>query len=219
MSSTIFSDERAQNLGETAYQTLLDMLIGRKLATNTVLQERPLADFLKISRTPLRYALNRLENEGFLDRTPGRALVVKAFSVRELVETLHVRMLLETEAARLAIDRIPPEALNEIEAAIETLLACEKPDVADDWAVDSRLHQLIAHHSGNAVLAGMIETLRLKTHMFNLSRLPERFEAGHREHLTIIAALRRRDGEATRTGIQTHLDNVRNSIIAKLSAI
>ena len=85
MSSTIFSDERAQNLGETAYQTLLDMLIGRKLATNTVLQERPLADFLKISRTPLRYALNRLENEGFLDRTPGRALVVKAFSVRELV--------------------------------------------------------------------------------------------------------------------------------------
>ena len=128
-------------------------------------------------------------------------------------------MLLETEAARLAIDRIPPEALNEIEAAIETLLACEKPDVADDWAVDSRLHQLIAHHSGNAVLAGMIETLRLKTHMFNLSRLPERFEAGHREHLTIIAALRRRDGEATRTGIKTHLDNVRNSIIAKLSAI
>ncbi len=214
-----YSDEKSNNLGETAYERLLDMMIKRELATNTVLQERPLADFLKISRTPLRYALNRLENEGFLDRTPGRALVVKAFSTRELVETLHVRGVLETEAAKLAVGRIPVEELDVIQRDVEAILAAASPTAEEDWDVDSRFHNMIARHSGNGVLARMIDTLRLKTHMFNLMRVPERFAVGHREHLSIIEALRRRDTEAAQTGIQSHIENVKNSIIAKLSEI
>ena len=215
----IYSDERANNLGETAYERLLDMLIKRELAVNTVLQERPLADFLKISRTPLRYALNRLENEGFLDRTPGRALVVKAFSTRELVETLHVRAVLESEAARLSVGRIPPEQLDAVEQDVRDIIASANPSAAEDWAVDSRFHNMISQNSGNSVIATMIETLRLKTYMFNLSRVPERFEVGHREHLAIIDALRRRDTLEAQRGIQAHIENVKNSIITKLSEI
>ena len=215
----IYSDERANNLGETAYERLLDMLIKRELAVNTVLQERPLADFLKISRTPLRYALNRLENEGFLDRTPGRALVVKAFSTRELVETLHVRAVLESEAARLSVGRIPPEQLDAVEQDVRDIIASANPSAAEDWAVDSRFHNMISQNSGNSVIATMIETLRLKTYMFNLSRVPERFAVGHREHLAIIDALRRRDTLEAQRGIQAHIENVKNSIITKLSEI
>ncbi|MFB2551469.1 GntR family transcriptional regulator [Ensifer soli] len=215
----IFGDEKVSSLGEMAYERLLDMMIRRELAVNTVLQERPLAEFLKISRTPLRHALNRLENEGFLDRTPGRALVVKAFSTRELIETLHVRAVLEMEATRLSIGRIPPAELDASERDIILLLASDTPTAEDDWRIDSRFHGMIAQYSGNAVLAGMIETLRLKTHMFNMFRVPERFEVGHREHLAIIDALRRGDAEAARNGIRGHIDNVKTSIIDKLSEI
>lgn len=215
----LYSDEKTNNLGETAYERLLDMMIKRELAANTVLQERPLADFLKISRTPLRYALNRLENEGFLDRTPGRALVVKAFSTRELVETLHVRAVLETEAVKLSVNRIPAQELDAIEKDVQAIITATNPSAADDWEVDSRFHNMIARHSGNSVIASMIDTLRLKTHMFNLFRVPERFEVGHREHLAIIDALRRKATDEAQQGIQSHVENVKNSIITKLSEI
>jgi DNA-binding GntR family transcriptional regulator len=214
-----YNDEKSNNLGETAYERLLDMMIKRELAANMVLQERPLADFLKISRTPLRYALNRLENEGFLDRTPGRALVVKAFSIRELMETLHVRAVLEMEAAKLSAGRIPADELDAIERDVQAILIAENPSAEEDWEVDSRFHNMMARHSGNSVIASMIETLRLKTHMFNLYRVPERFAVGHREHLAIIDALRRKDTIGAQQGILSHIENVKSGIIAKLSEI
>jgi DNA-binding GntR family transcriptional regulator len=202
-----------------AYDRLLERLIRREIPVGSVLQERRLAASLDISRTPVREALNRLESEGFVTRKPGRLLVVKEFSIRELIETLHVRQVLEVESVGLAAGRIPEEELQAAEDAIRALLASTAPSPDEDWAVDSRFHTMIASHSGNAVLARMIQDLRLKTHMFNLERVPERFEAGHREHLAIIDAVRRKDRTEARAGIHEHIENVKKSIIRKLSEI
>lgn len=174
---------------------------------------------LDISRTPVREALNRLESEGFITRKPGRLLVVKEVSTRELIETLHVREVLEVECVGLATGRIDPGILDAVETAITTLLARGQPSAEEDWEVDCRFHAMISTASRNCVLAGLIADLRRKTHMFNLHRVPERFEIGHREHLTIIVALRDKDREAARHGIRTHVENVRLSIIRKLSGI
>lgn len=212
-------EEREESLSQMAYNDLLDRLIKREIPVGSVLQERRLAEALAISRTPVRDALNRLESEGFITRKPGGVLVVKEFSTRELIETLHVRQVLEMEGVRLATGRIPPEELDEVEAAIRVLLGAQVRSAEDDWEVDSRFHRMIAEKSGNAVLAKHIHDLRLKTHMFNMDRVPERFEIGHREHLAIIDALRRGDRDAARAGIQTHLENVKLSIIEKLRII
>lgn len=212
-------EEREESLSQMAYNALLDQLIRREIAVGSVLQERRLAEALAISRTPVRDALNRLESEGFITRKPGGVLVVKEFSTRELIETLHVRQILETEGARLATGRIPVAELDEVEAEIRALLAAPAPNAEKDWEVDSRFHSMIAARSGNAVLAKHIHDLRLKTHMFNMDRVPERFEIGHREHLSIIDALRREDREAARAGLYAHIENVKLSIIEKLRAI
>lgn len=202
-----------------AYDRLLERLIRGEIPVGSVLQERRLAASLDISRTPVREALNRLESEGFVTRKPGRLMVVKEFSIRELIETLHVRQLMEVESVGLATGRVPEEELRAVEDAIRTLLAATAPSPDEDWTVDSRFHTMLASHSGNAVLARMIQDLRLKTHMFNLERVPERFEAGHLEHLAIIDAVRRKDRDAARRGIHEHIENVKKSIIRKLSDI
>lgn len=217
--ATDTADEREASLSQVAYNALLDRLIRRQIPVGSVLQERRLAETLDMSRTPVREALNRLESEGFVTRKPGRVLVVKEFSTRELIETLYVRQILETESVGLATGRIPAAELDAAEAAIHALLAKSEPSADEDWEVDSRLHRTIAERSGNAVLAKMIHDLRVKTHMFNMDRVPERFEIGHREHLAIIDALRRGDRDAARAGIQTHIENVKLSIIEKLRAI
>ena len=208
-----------KSLSQMAYDRLLERLITRDIPVGSVLFERKLADSLEISRTPVREALNRLESEGFVTRKPGRVMVVKEFSVRELIETLHVRQVLEVESVGLATGRIPAEELRATAEAIRALLASPAPSADEDWAVDSRFHTMITGHSGNAILAKTIHDLRLKTHMFNMERVPERFEAGHREHLAIIDSLEREDRDRARAGIHEHIENVKKSIIRKLSEI
>lgn len=62
------ADNGEQNLSQKAYEIILNNIINRQFAVNTVLQERRLAEMLHISRTPVRNALSRLENEGFIAR-------------------------------------------------------------------------------------------------------------------------------------------------------
>ncbi|GAA3578601.1 MAG: GntR family transcriptional regulator [Gibbsiella quercinecans] len=215
--SYCMNDDNERNLSRKAYDIILQMIINRELPVNTVLQERRLAEMMDISRTPVRNALNRLENEGFIVRNGGRTPVVKEFSIQELIETLHVRRTLEGEAARLAAGRIPGDELDAIARQIKRLLSQDRPDPKEDWAVDTRLHDAIAHYSGNRLLKGYIQTLRLKTSMFNLRQVPERFVIGHNEHLAIIEALRNGQAEQARDLLITHIDNVRESIIKRLS--
>ncbi len=208
-----------KSLSQQIYDRLLTMMIQRELPVGTVLQERKLAEALAVSRTPAREALNRLVTEGYISRKPGNSLIVREFSARELVEVLHVRVILEAEAISLAIGRIPMQELDEIEAGVRRVLEDKHPDPADDWAVDSRLHDTIANASGNVLLAKMALELRLKTRMFNMIRVPERFRVGHMEHLEIIAAIRAGEKEAAKAAVRTHIEGVKNAIIRKLGEV
>lgn len=209
--------EKEQSLSQKAYDRILKMLISRELPANTALNERQLAELLTISRTPVRDALNRLENEGLIIRNAGRTPIVKELSITELIETLHIRRTLESEAARLAAGRIPLAELDELERKIQNLLALAVPDPELDRLVDNQLHNTIAHYSGNQLLKQYIVSLRLKTRMFDIRQVPERFLKGHQEHLSLLAALREGDAKAAKERIAQHIDNVKSSIILKLS--
>lgn len=208
-----------KNLSQQIYDQLLTMLIERELPAGTVLQERKLAAALNVSRTPTREALNRLETEGFICRQPGNSMIVREFSVRELTELLHVRALLEAEAASLAIGRISPEELDAMETGVRSILNDDDPDPVEDWKIDMLVHGGIAEAANNAVLAKMILELRLKTRMFNLTHMPERFRVGHVEHLKIIEALRAKDRQGVKAAVRDHIDGVKHSIIQKLTEV
>lgn len=68
------TDTSEQNLSQKAYEIILKKILDREFSVNTVLQERRLAEMLEISRTPVRNALNRLENEGFIEKKGSRTL-------------------------------------------------------------------------------------------------------------------------------------------------
>lgn len=217
--TTRLGARREQSLGQMAYDRLLDMLMRRDLPAGTVLHERRLAEMLDISRTPTREAMSRLETEGLIERQPGGMLVVKEFSLRELIEILHVRRLLERESVALATGRIPGAVLEDLRARIEDLMAAGDPDAPGNRELDRRFHELIADSSHNALLAKTIKDLRRKTQMFNLSRMPERFEAVHREHLAVLAALRAGDASGAADAIAAHLENFKQGIIRRLSEL
>ncbi|RUX84277.1 FCD domain-containing protein [Mesorhizobium sp. M7D.F.Ca.US.004.01.2.1] len=106
-----------------------------------------------------------------------------------------------------------------MEAGVRRVIDDPKPRPADDWAIDSRLHDTIANASGNLLLAKMALELRLKTRMFNMTRVPERFRVGHMEHLEIIAAIRAGDREVAKAAVRKHIDGVKSAIIRNLSEV
>lgn len=208
-----------RSLSERAYDELLDRMLSGELPAGTLLQERPLADALRISRTPVREALTKLESEGLVTRHVGRLLIVREISVHELMQILHVRSILEVEAVALAANRISRAQLETLRATFEEQMKGPIPDGGNHWGADDLLHGTICEASGNAVLTEMVRGLRRRTRMFNLKRMPERFLPGCREHLAIIEALERGDEKMARRSMATHLENAKRSILNKIGKV
>lgn len=207
----------SQKLSAVAYGAVLDMILRGTIAAGEPVTERLIAARLGMSRTPVREAVRRLEGEGTLERQRGGALIVRPYSMETFLHALAVRRLLEGEAARLAAGKIAPAVIAEARQRIARLRVEGLGDAAR--RDDRDFHAAVAEASGNPVLASTIGDLRKRTAMFRLGRLPERVDQVCDEHLAIVAALAAGDGEAARTAMQTHIDNVRAHLLQRLTAI
>jgi DNA-binding GntR family transcriptional regulator len=211
-------DASIESLAAVAYGQLRTMLFTGDLPPGALIQERRLAEQLGLSRTPVRDALSRLEGERLLSRN-GRLLFVATVSVREIIDILHIRRLIEGDAARMAATRM---ATGQIEAIRVAIIGMENGGLVTDdahWANDDLLHLGIADASGNRELSRLIGELRQKTRMFGLTRLPERFDRGKDEHLAILDAIAARDCNAAEDLMRLHLDRARNAIISMLQGL
>lgn len=97
---------RSGTLSKRAYDALSTMIEQRTLVAGQVVVEQQLANELGISRTPLRQALQKLEAEGVLVKSASRSFHVRKVELREYLQSLKVRELLESEAAGLCVDRV-----------------------------------------------------------------------------------------------------------------
>lgn len=205
--------EPNQTLAQTAYEAVLKRILDGTLAAGGPISEGRLAGDLGLSRTPLREAIGRLEGEGLMMRA-GRSVTVRVLSLRDYLEVLHMRRLLECEAAGMAAASMPAETI----AALRARVMAMDGDVssADHWEVDNAIHDGIARATGSALLARTVADLRRQTRMFGRDRIPGRFEAGREEHLRLLDALAARDADAAVAAMREHLDNAKNAIIAEL---
>lgn len=205
------------NLTEQVYEQLIELLIAGELRPGDVITERRMAERLNASRTPIREALGRLESEGLVYKQPSRGVTVSPFSTEAFVDILNIRQLLESEAARLAAGRIPPERVEAVRQALQTLAQNPKPTLSDIWAVDDMLHGEIADAAGNALMASMIRDLRRRTHVFNAYRNPLTPRFSPDENLTLLDAVASGDRERARAAMEEHINAVKLAIIERLS--
>ncbi|WP_425049852.1 GntR family transcriptional regulator [Psychromarinibacter sp. S121] len=203
------SDEILQpkrgTLSGRAYENISTMIEQRQLAAGSVIVEQQIANHLGISRTPLRQALQRLEAEGVLVKSANRSFQVRKVELREYLQSLKTRELLEAEAAALSVDRVKPE---DIQKARETLKAVEakRPyDMLAHWRSDDEVHGLFINNCGNQVMADVILGLRASTKMFEIDRLSERLEPDSRQHEAILDAIESRNASAARKAVATHI--------------
>ena len=201
------------NVTETTYRRLHDLIESRQLPPGEVIEERRLALRLKVSRTPLRAGISRLLGEGRLEQLSNGSVVVRNIGMAELLELIHLRLILESEAAAIAATRINLDALQPIKARLEQIMATAQVSKTLHWTLDDEIHDQIAAHCGNRSLEKLIGETRQKIRMCNVERRPERLLPASREHLAIVEAITRRDAAAARHAMVQHLTNVRQGML------
>lgn len=192
-------------LSERAYRALSRMIQERALPSGRAIVEVQLAERLGISRTPLRQALQRLESEGLLRKLESRSYVVRRVDLKEYLQSLKVREILEAEAAALAVGRIEPAAIAHARATLRAVQSNKPYDMLAHWQSDDEVHDLFIHACGNTVIRDILLSLRVTTKLFEIERLSERVEPDSRQHEAILDALDARDPEAARAAVVAHM--------------
>jgi DNA-binding GntR family transcriptional regulator len=89
------------------YEELKSAIVDLRLAPGDPLREATLAEQLGVSKTPIREALTRLEQEGLVETTSFKGAMVTGYSRQDLIEIYELRELLENAAARAAAESMP----------------------------------------------------------------------------------------------------------------
>jgi DNA-binding GntR family transcriptional regulator len=200
--------EEALTLADQAYAELKQMIFDFALMPGDRCSESELAQRLKVSRTPLRQALQRLEREGFLQVMPKIGWQVAPLDFDTFDELYDLRVLIECHAAhRLAEaeERTPLKALADVWLAPpEERLA----DAAEVGRLDEQFHALLVQGSGNREMARVHRQITERIRI--IRRLdftkPARVEATYDEHARILRAITRRRGDEAQRLLRAHIE-------------
>jgi DNA-binding GntR family transcriptional regulator len=147
------------SLKQKIYRQIFHKIIHNEFPMNEFLVEGRLAEMFGVSRAPVREALVELCNEKVLRNIPRAGYQIVQLSQKELRDAFQLRLILETEAMKLALERLGRESLARLETLKKELREIEDGAVVslEDWmSSGSHLHLTIAELSGNQLLCEKI---------------------------------------------------------------
>ncbi len=185
------------------------------------LDERKLAEQLGISRTPIREALARLEQEGFVEIQPRKGVYVKPKTLEEVLEMIVVWAALESMAARLVTQMATDEEIGTLRTlGVKHSEDTTRADIAEYSEANIRFHQRILELSHCTLLKGIADGLL--QHMYAVRRRAmredDRVSRSVVDHMAIIVAIEQREGDVAAKLVRDHTmklhDHIRKTWLA-----
>lgn len=177
-----------------------------RYAPGARIRETEVAEWLEVSRTPVREALRRLESEGILTFVSWRGVVVAELDRQQVAELYAMREILEGAAAGLAARHIGEAEIDLLEQLLER--AAETGDDAEKCAaLNRKFHEVIYAAAHNRYLVQTLNTLRNALALLRGTTfaLEGRAEAAQREHRAILKAIEARDAKAAERTARDHI--------------
>ena len=205
------------DLRENVYRLLKRYVLdvaGSKAAT-VRLQESALARNLGVSRTPVREALSRLQQEGLVVVSRYRGASVVPKTTDEYLALLEVREVLEGLAARLAASRIDDAMLSRMRRFFDGFSPEDTKRRPAQYAVANvRFHRLLTEVAGNPVLERVLTGLQdhMRMTQFRIIERLGRGPASFSEHKGIIQALEQRDAQLSEQLARAHIRALRKAV-------
>jgi DNA-binding GntR family transcriptional regulator len=197
-----------RTLADEAYHRITAAMLSGTLAPGARLVMDALAEDLHISRTPVRDALRRLEQEGLIEAAGRRGFVVREIATEEITETYEARQAIEGFAARLAA-RDGVAAAKHVTAAISRAAEMSVDTPLGSYQANRVVHRSVVEAAGNKILLELFDDLwsRGRAHQIyaNCFGGADDHEAVKVKHRPIVRALRSGDPDAAEAAMLAHL--------------
>lgn len=199
---------RNQTLRTQVYQFLRASIIIGDLKAGELYSEQRLSSMLKVSKTPVREALQQLKQEGVIEYFPNRGVRVKALEDNDIREIFEMRRALESFVVESLTKKDIRETIRQAEAllAIQNELLLSNDSVG--WiSANFDFHLLLVGATGNSRIADAIEKFAYDIQrtafdvIISANRMPTAFE----DHKRLVDALKERDAKAAREIVIQHL--------------
>ena len=174
------------------------------------LTEQDLCTRYKVSRTPVREALCRLEAEGLVEIAPNRGAFVIGFSAQEIRDIFELRKSCEVQAVKWAIERITEDELDMLDETFEFMeFYTGKNDAGKMLKINANFHQHIYTASHNRMLCNNLSSYRqyIEHAGKNNPRSDDDLPLLLEEHRAIYEAIKKKDMESGVSAMGKHIDN------------
>ncbi len=203
------NDGQARSLSQQAYQYIRRKIITTELAPGSVIDESALRDELKMGRTPIREAIQRLALEKLVTTLPRRGMFVTEIGATDLQRLFEVRHELEGIAASLAAKRGTEAQFRLMEQVLAHLpIDGEQGDSDVLIEIDEASHRLLYKAADNKFLKDALTTLysqSLRLWYFTFDQIGS-LQGAVMEHRTILDALIARDSDRASQLIRKHVN-------------
>jgi DNA-binding GntR family transcriptional regulator len=214
-------------LGDSVASVIRDAILDGSLKPGQPLHENALARQLAVSRSPIREALIQLERERLVESPLNRSAVVRRPSPLEIRQIYTIRSALEGIAARWAAENATPDLISRLTRKAEDLnqMTIDAEDAAADpklVALAVEFHMELAKAAGSDELQGLLQSLcnqiRLVMTAGLVSLTSRRAREIHDEHLALIGAIARRDGDRAERLASAHVRRARDRLVDQARA-
>ncbi|MGO1058400.1 GntR family transcriptional regulator [Planococcus sp. FY231025] len=204
----------------SVYDYLFNAIRSGDIKPGQTLTERGLAEKIGVSRTPVREAIRKLEEQGIVTHEPHKGVKVITLSEEKVTQLYEVRELLEGLAVRRLAERQTPQIIEELRGFIERAeKEAVENNVREMAEINSEFHLALARLSGNVYLETIMNMLQTQISLMMSASLSTsgRPLQNIEEHKGLIDAIRSGDGEFAESIAKHHVRKAREHAMKKLA--
>ncbi|MCR5784712.1 MAG: GntR family transcriptional regulator [Eubacterium sp.] len=219
MEETKFQQNNFLPLREVVFHTLRDQILRGELEPGERLMEVHLAEKLGVSRTPVREAIRKLEDEGLAVVNPRRGAEVAKMSEKDMDDVLQIRLSLDALAVRMACDHMTDENQKKIhQAMVGFERAVAKGNLKEIAEADEKFHDEIYNSTNNSKLIVIITTIREQMFRYRFEYIKDasNYPRLVEEHRLIYKGLVERDHDMVEEAIQVHIAGQRKGVVVRI---
>jgi DNA-binding GntR family transcriptional regulator len=208
-----------QSLRDAAYDAIKHKITTCAFKPGEYLNEASVSAMLGIGRTPVHQAVDRLMLEGMLEVIPRKGVIVKPLGLQEILQVIEVRLIVETNCARLAANRASNEEIRNLVAIQQRAKAWVAARNSEQlMLLDRDFHDVLARSTGNDVIADLLMKLNARSlrYWFVSLDTPGHHGKVHEQHNAILAAIRRRNPDEAERTMRDHIEDFRRNVTAAI---
>jgi DNA-binding GntR family transcriptional regulator len=207
---------RRERLSDIAFEEIRRRIIRLEYRPGAYLNVAQVRAQLGLGATPVNQALNRLMIEGMVEVVPRQGTIVRPISFEEILNIIDVRVVTETQGARLAAERATD---SEIAALFDQLdhgnVLLGRRDIEGLMQLDREFHMLLSNSTRNPVLADILRSLHERSLRFWFVSLSDAEPLRQMlvEHRQIAERLRARDIDGASAAMRAHIESFRAMVV------